>query len=86
MADALADLDRIHAFNSQHVATKADRVERRIHQRLAALLLTPHIGRPITKPGVRVLSLPDIQYVIYYHVEDEAIRVLRIYSTAEDRP
>jgi plasmid stabilization system protein ParE len=61
----------------------AERVEGRLLQRAEGLTTSPHIGRPTAKPGVRRLSVPDIQYVMDYRVAGNTVRILRIYSTRE---
>ena len=82
-ATARADLARIYAFNAERSTNWAERVEGRLLQRAEALTTSPHVGRPTTEPGVRRLSVPDIQYVIDYRVAGGSVRILRIYSTRE---
>ena len=61
----------------------AEKVEDRIWARVGSLIQTPSIGRPTDRPGIRRLSMPDIQYVLDYRAEADRIRMLRIYSTRE---
>jgi plasmid stabilization system protein ParE len=84
-ARARSDLARIYAFNVERSEQWAERVEHRLLERSQALTATPRIGRVTQEPGVRRLSVPDIQYVIDYRIADDCIRVLRIYSTREVR-
>lgn len=82
-ATARADLARIYAFNAQRSLDWAERVEERLFQRAEALTMFPRIGRPTPEPGVRRLSIPDIQYVMDYRVSGNCLRILHIYSTRE---
>lgn len=43
------------------------------------------IGRPSRVPGVRELSVRNAPYVIVYRVDGEAIDILAVYHTAQDR-
>jgi plasmid stabilization system protein ParE len=80
---AEADLQRIFEFNERLSLPWAEKVEDRIWARASSLIQTPFIGRPTDRPGVRRLSMPDIQYVLDYRIEADRIRMLRIYSTRE---
>lgn len=82
-ATARADLVRIYLFNAERNARWADRVEARLLERAEALTISPFIGRPMPEPGVRRLSVPDIQYVMDYRVVGHCVRILQIYSTRE---
>jgi plasmid stabilization system protein ParE len=84
-ARARSDLARIYAFNIERSKQWAERVEQCLLDWSEALTLTPRIGRVTEEPGVRRLSVPDIQYVIDYRIVDDCIRVLQIYSTREIR-
>jgi plasmid stabilization system protein ParE len=80
---AEADLERMFDFNVERSLAWAEKVERRIWERANSLLETPLIGRRTNRPGVRGLSMPDIQYVLDYRADADRIRMLRIYSTRE---
>jgi plasmid stabilization system protein ParE len=82
-ASARADLARIYVFNAERNAQWAERVEGRLLQRAEALTISPYVGRPMPEPGVRRLSVPDIQYVMDYRVVGNCVRILQIYSTRE---
>ena len=62
----------------------ADRVETRLEARAGKLAAIPFQGRPIGRTGRRRLSIPDIQYILVYRVEDDVIRILRVWHTAQD--
>jgi plasmid stabilization system protein ParE len=82
-AQARADLARIYDFNLQRSTGWAERVESRLLDKAEALTAAPRIGRSTQEPGVRRLSIPDIQYVLDYRIADDCVRILRIYSTRE---
>ena len=78
----LADKDAIWNFLAERSVSYADRVERRIEGRARSLAAVSEQGRPIPGTPIRLLSIPDIQYVIRYQVDDDAIRITGIFSTA----
>ena len=82
-ARARADLARIYDFNIQRSVTWAERVESRLLHKAEMLTAAPLMGRITEAPGVRRLSVPDIQYVMDYRVADDRLRILQIYSTRE---
>lgn len=80
--ESLGDLDRIWNFHRLHDVDRADWLDRTLAESAERLSLTPYIGRP-GRHGVREYSMTDIQYVFAYLVEDEGIRILRVWSTRE---
>ena len=83
--EALDDLDRIDAFNLTRSEAWAMRVQRRIGERCRSLLQLRFQGRPIADATKRRVSITDVQYVVDYEVLDDAIRILRVRSTRENR-
>ena len=63
----------------------AEKVQRRLLERVNGLLVTPNVGRKLTKGGVRRLSVPDIQYVIDYRLGSDVVQIIRIHSAREIR-
>ncbi len=82
---ALDDLDRIAMFNEQRSDQWARRVNERIIERAESLLRSPLQGRPVRGSEIRALSIPDVQYVVSYEINDGDIRVVRVRSTREIR-
>jgi toxin ParE1/3/4 len=82
---ALKEREAIWQFLAEANVAYADRVEARIVTRTDRLLAAPFQGSPVARTDQRKLSIPDIQYVIVYRVEDNAIRILRIWATSQDR-
>ncbi len=83
--EAIDDLDRIDLFNRQRSDSWAARVERRIVARARSLAATPFQGRTADTNSVRLLSIPDIQYIITYRIEDSALWIVRIHHAREGR-
>ena len=84
-SEAEEDLARIFDFNSQRSDHLAHRIEDRILNRCEALRRTPYLGRPHPDPGVRRLSVTDIQYVIDYELADDLVVIMRVRHTREIR-
>jgi len=84
-AAAQADLARIYAFNVAKSEVFADRVETRLLTRADSLRTVWRQGRPLRETGLRVISVPDIQYVITYRVSAEVVLIIEVRSTREDR-
>ncbi|TPG40999.1 type II toxin-antitoxin system RelE/ParE family toxin [Sphingomonas koreensis] len=79
------DLDRLWQFLADRSVDLADRIEERIRIRAESLIVMPHQGRPIPGRPERELPIPDVQYVIVYAIGDDAIRILRVWSTRQNR-
>ncbi len=61
----------------------ADRIEKRLLSRVESLERLPKQGRPLVR-DIRRLSITDIQYTIDYRIDENAVRILRVRSTAQD--
>ena len=83
--EAIDDLDRIDLFNRQRSASWAQRVERRIVARARSLAATPFQGRAVNTNGVRLLSIPDIQYIITDRTDEADVWIVRVHHAREDR-
>jgi plasmid stabilization system protein ParE len=79
------DVDRLWQFLADRSIDHADRVEERIRARAESLIIHPHQGRPIPGRIERELPIADVQYVIVYTVAEDAIRILRVWSTRQNR-
>ena len=84
-SEALADLQRIFAFNAEKSESFAMRVERRLLERAQAIATTPQLGRPTDREGIMRLSVTDIQYVIDYRRFEDRVSIVRIRHTREIR-
>jgi plasmid stabilization system protein ParE len=79
------DVDRLWRFLAERSVDHADRVEQRIRQRAESLRGHPFQGRPIPGRAERELPIADIQYVVVYAPEQDVIRILRVWSTRQNR-
>lgn len=79
------DVDRLWRFLADRNTDLAERLEERIRTRAESLIAHPHRGRPIPGRGERELPIPDVQYVIVYMIADDAVRILRVWSTRQNR-
>ena len=61
----------------------ADRTEERLEVRVASLRHAPNQGRS-SEAGLRLLSIPDVQLVVAYRVEDDQVSIMAVRSTAQD--
>jgi plasmid stabilization system protein ParE len=77
------DLARIHGFLHPRSEAFAARVERRLTSRAASLSRTPMQGRSLGGFN-RVLSVPDIQYLIYYRLLAGRVVITSVHHTRED--
>lgn len=84
MQSAEDDVLRHWLFIAERSVPHAEKVEARLRQ--AALLIGafPLIGRRVHRT-TRDLSLPDIQYVLRYRLDEDAVRVIAVRSTRENR-
>jgi plasmid stabilization system protein ParE len=81
--EALDDLQRIFAFNARRSEAYAVRVERKLLERVQAIAATPQLGRAVNPPGLRRLSVTDIQYVIDYQPFADRVSIVRIRNSRE---
>jgi plasmid stabilization system protein ParE len=79
------DVDRLWQFLAERDLDMADRVEERIRTRAESLIVHPHQGRPIPGRSERELSIADVQHVIVYTLAEDAIHILRVWSTRQSR-
>ena len=82
---ARRDLDRIWHFNLARGETRAATIEDRLIAAAVGLLANPRIGRPGLVSGTRELIVRVIQYVVVYETSDDLVRILRVWSTSEQR-
>jgi plasmid stabilization system protein ParE len=83
--EALDDLQRIFSFNADKSEAFAIRVERRLLERVHAVVANPSLGRRLRAPDIMRLSVTDIQYVIDYQPFEDRVSIVRIRSTREIR-
>ena len=85
---AFADLEAIHSFitGQSGNAVVASRVILRLVERSRALDDMPLLGRETDEPGVRVLIVPRLRFLIFYVVEDDTVFITHVRHASRDRP
>ena len=68
-------------FIADRNAAYADRVEARLIKRADSLARIPGQGRRVSGSDARRVSIPDVQCVISYRIEENAVRILSVRST-----
>lgn len=84
-AEALTDLDRIHAWLSNIDGAKPDQTILRIRAAAETLRRLGDIGRPSRVEGVRELSVRNAPYVITYTLHSAVIDIRAVYHQAQQR-
>lgn len=82
---ALADLARIDEWLSQFESANPLAIRRRIFDAASRLERLGDIGRPAKAKGFRELSVRNAPYLIVYKALPDAIEILAIYHTAQNR-
>lgn len=80
---ARADLARIFSFNMDFSLARAEKVDARLVSRANSLTSFPRIGRRVPGTDLRILPIPDVQYILLYRIEDECVTIVRVHSTRE---
>lgn len=81
---ALSDLQEIFDYIAVDDRLAAARVIGRIERAINRLTILPYSGRPGRKPGIRILTVPTLPYIVVHRVFDDFVEVLAIFHTAMD--
>jgi toxin ParE1/3/4 len=81
---ALSDLQNIFEYVAAVDRGAAARVIGRIERAIGRLKVLPYSGRPGRKPGIRILSVPSLPYVVVHRVFEDFVEILAIFHTARD--
>lgn len=82
-AAALADLDEILGYTSEHYPAQAGAAEQRIRAVIARVGELPESGRRVeARPGVRMVPLIRYPFLIFYRIVDERVELLHIHHAA----
>ena len=85
-ADAWEDLDRLHAFISEHDLDAADAIFELLAKTPETLLYFPRRGSRLAQYAPReVREFRVANYVLRYEVGPTAVFILRIFHSKEDR-
>jgi plasmid stabilization system protein ParE len=90
LPEAVADLDRLRDFIRVHNPDAAERAAKKILESIRKLSTHPLIGRPVADidhPKLRDLFIQFGQtgYCLRYSVADDAIIIVRIWHSRENR-
>lgn len=80
---ALLHLDSIAGYVRELDPKAADRVTKRIRDRIRQLADHPQMGRPGREPGTRELFVGRYRYKVVYRVTT-AVEILAVFHTAQD--
>jgi len=81
---ALADLETILDYITQHSPQGARRVQSRIRTIIDVLVQHPHIGTRTSDPTIRRMSVLPYPYLIFYEATDEEIIIHAVRHTARN--
>jgi toxin ParE1/3/4 len=82
---AAADLQQISEYLRQHHPQYRQSTLRKLYETVRGLKEAPYRGKPGRIEGTREVLFPPLPYVAVYRIQAEAIEVLRIWHTAQDR-
>ncbi len=80
------DLEDIEAYFGQYNLQSGMAAGVRIEDQVKLLKSFPDMGHVGTFPGTREVAVPKSQCVVVYQVEQELVRVLRIFHGGQERP
>lgn len=81
---ALSDLQELYDYISQDDAVAAARVVERIERSINRLRVLPFSGRPGRRKGIRILSVPNLPYIVVHRVHDDFVEIVAVFHTARD--
>jgi len=82
---AVRDLQEIRAFIAADRPAAAGHVAEQIKSSIQRLSEFPLMGRQTRYPDIRILPLPGIPYVVYYHLLADAVEILGVFHGARRR-
>jgi toxin ParE1/3/4 len=83
---ALRALEAIGDYISARNPTAAERIVRRIRERVNELGAHPHLGRPGRIADTRELVVTGTPFIVPYRVRDERVEVLSVFHGARKLP
>lgn len=81
---AAADLENISEYLARHHPRYRQPTMKKLYDAICALRHAPYSGRPEVD-GTREVLFPPMPYVAVYRVRREAVEVLRVFHTSQDR-
>jgi plasmid stabilization system protein ParE len=86
LPSALEDIEGIHSYLTLNRSQYVTGTVRAIYKAVLSLKSFPFRGRPSTQPGIRVMPLAKLPYLVYYRVNEETVEVLHIRHGARELP
>ncbi len=86
LEDALYDLQSLRYYISQDNANAANKVVKKILNKVDLLSEQPNIGRQGRVLNTRELIISDAPYIVPYRVKNDAIEILRVLHCAMQWP
>lgn len=82
---ALSDLKKIYTRICMQDRRAAATVVRQLHGSIEHLALHPQLGRRGSVPGTMELVIPGLPYIAIYTTTEEAIVIVAVFHSAQDR-
>lgn len=82
---AAADLQQISDYLAEHSPHYRVATILKLYEGIRALKQWPFRSRPGTEEGTRELLFPPLPYIAVYRLKAEAIEILCIYHTTQNR-
>jgi toxin ParE1/3/4 len=83
-AAARDDYFEIYDYIAEHSLQNAERVLRRLDERLRLLAANNLMGRPRPELAANLRSFPESSYIIFYRPIDGGIELIRVIHSARD--
>jgi toxin ParE1/3/4 len=82
---AADDLQQIHDYLSEHEPRLARPTAFALREDILSLRKFPHRGMPGTVEGTRELLHERLPYILVYRVKEDAVEILHIWHSSQDR-
>jgi addiction module RelE/StbE family toxin len=83
--EAADDLEDISDYLIANWPSRVQSTVKRIYNEVSTLRRFPRMGRETERPGVRALVISMLPYVCVYRLEQDAVVLLHIFHTSQDR-
>jgi plasmid stabilization system protein ParE len=83
--EAADDLGDISDYLIANWPSRAQSTVKRIYNEVLALRQFPRMGRELDRSGVRALVISMVPYLCVYRLEQDAVVLLHIFHTSQDR-
>lgn len=83
--EAANNLEEIHYYLQENLPAYAERTITRIYREISGLRRFPMMGQPLGRNEVRGLLVDERRYICVYRVSNDAVHLLHIFHTAQER-